>query len=71
MHASFKAFKTDKDVVNVLSLAERYIQEGKYEGRLEGIEKMLELIKSGFSPEDAIRKIKENKDWLVEMQSED
>jgi len=71
LHASFKAFKTDKDVVNVLSLAERYTQEGKYEGRLEGIEKMLELIKSGFSPEDAIRKIKENKDWLVEMQSED
>ena len=36
LYTSFKTFKTDKDVVNVLSLAERYTQEGKYEGRLEG-----------------------------------
>jgi len=74
LHASFKVFKTDKDVVDVLSLAERYTQEGRYEGRLEGrlkgTEKMLELIKSGFSPEDAMRKANENDDWLNELQSE-
>ena len=65
---------SDKDVVDVLSLAERYTQEGRYEGRLEGrlkgTEKMLELIKSGFSPEDAMRKANENDDWLNELQSE-
>ena len=61
-NSSFKVFKEDKEVVNVLSLAERYTSEGKIEGKLEGADKMFELIKSGLSPEEALCKVKEGKD---------
>ena len=60
---SFETFKADKEVVNVLSLAERYISEGEARGEAKGLtigaHKLAELIKQGFSVEDALRMIEE------------
>ena len=64
---SFKEFKKDKEVGMMLSLAERYIDEGRVEGRLEGrvegvnigVSRLAELLKSGLTLEDAIQKISE------------
>ena len=67
--SSFKEFKDDKDVIDVLTLAERYegnglvkgIKIGKAEGRAEGraegaltaADRFLELLKQGISPNQA------------------
>ena len=59
--SSFEAFKRDKEAVNVLSARERGRNEGLYEGRLEGrlegAAKLLELIKSGVDPDEALRRL--------------
>ena len=92
-NAGFDVFKTDKEVVRMLSLADRYRydglaegleiadryrQEGLAEGRVEGlaegrvegidfgVSRMMELIKTGLSPEDAFRKIQEEKSRFAE-----
>ena len=74
--SSFESFKNDKDVVKVMTLAERYkgegLAEGLAEGRAEGLtegeakgmnkaaDQMLALIKSGIDPEEALNMIKNN-----------
>ena len=46
-----------------MSIAEKHKNEGRVEGRAEGrtegASKMLELIKSGLSPDEAFRKVNE------------
>jgi len=58
---SFQTFKTDKEVARMLSLADRYrhdgVVEGEERGAINAADKFLELIKSGFTPEDAHREI--------------
>ena len=86
-NSSFDTFKADKEVVRMLSLADRYRHDGivegvaigeargKAKGKAQGvnigIDRMLELIQNGLSPEEAIRKIREDKNWLKELQLED
>ena len=82
-NASFAAFKADKEVVRMLSLAERYEHDGmvkgetrgKAKGRVQGFDiganRIVELIKAGLSPDDALRKASEEKVRLVEVQLED
>ena len=61
--ASFDAFKADKEVVKVLSARERGWHDGLVEGREEGVvigaNKLAELIRSGFSLDEALRKVSE------------
>jgi len=65
--SSFESFKDDKEVKNTMSIAEKYRNEGWVDGVEVGFEKgkeataskMLELIKSGLSPEEAFRKVNE------------
>ena len=52
-NTSFDAFKSDKEVLNMLSLKER----AKNEGRDEAVHEMYELIKKGFTPEDAMEMV--------------
>ena len=66
---SFGMFKEEKEVPEMLSLAERYHNEGVLvgeekgeargmaKGLAEGVNKMLEMIKSGLDPEEAARRI--------------
>jgi len=85
-NSSFDAFKADKEVVKMLSVAERYRNDGWYDGVAEGksigiiegkiigitegvscgANKVVELIKSGLSPDEALRKVSEEKNTLVE-----
>ena len=59
----FANFKTDKDVVTVMSLQDRWYGEGKADGKTEGITKgadrLAELIKSGLPVDEALRIVKE------------
>ena len=61
--ASFEEFKNNKEVSKMLTLAERYTDAGRVEGeargRIEGVNKLAELIRSGLSLEDALQKINE------------
>jgi hypothetical protein len=58
-------FKTDKEVVKAMSVAERYRNEGILEGEARGeargdtigVTKLLELIKKGIDPDEAARRI--------------
>jgi len=67
------ASKMDKDVVNVMTLAERYRGEGLAEGEARGeakgmskaADQMLALIKSGIDPEEALNIIKSNAEGLA------
>ena len=59
---SFSAFKTDKEVAKMLSVAERYRNDGWY----EGANKVVELIKNGLSPDEALRIVQEGKSTLTE-----
>ena len=67
---SFNAFKADKEVAKMLSVAERYRNDGWNDGWnggvLEGANNVVELIKSGLSPDEALRKVCENKSTLVD-----
>jgi hypothetical protein len=58
---SFDAFKKDKEVVKAMSVAERFRNEGIFEGEARGeargITKLLELIKKGIDPDEAARLI--------------
>ena len=73
-NASFGAFKSEKEVVNVMSARERGWEDGWLDGREEGREegvvlgaaKILELIKKGLTPEDAFRIINEGQQEMVE-----
>jgi len=74
-NSSFVEFKSDKEVAKMLTLAERYRYDGVVEGVSKGISKgvtigadrIVELIKSGLSPDDALRKVKEeSENMLVE-----
>ena len=78
---SFEAFKDDKEVKNAMTIAEKHRNEGwidgKEEGLAEGAEigadkgisagaaKIVELIKSGLSPDEALRKVNEERKTLV------
>ena len=74
-NSSFDAFKSDKEVVRMLSLAERYEHDGMVKGKVKGVtigaSRMLELIKAGLSPDDALRKVNEEKNHLSELELED
>jgi len=71
---SFDAFKADKEVVKMLSVAERYHNDGVITGKIIGVteglsfgaNKVVELIKSGLSPDEALSKMSEEKNTLVE-----
>ena len=79
--AAFEAFKDDKEVKNVMTIEEKWRSEswldGKEEGLAEGLEagadkgvsagasKIVELIKSGLSPDEALRKVNEERTVLV------
>ena len=73
-NTSFETFKADKEAVKVLSARERGWyegrEEGKEEGRKEGVTigaiKLAELIKSGLSVDEAVLKIKEEQNGLVD-----
>ena len=71
---SFSAFKNDKEVAKMLTLAERYKHDGVVEGVAKGVtigaDRVVELIKSGLSPDDALRKIKEE-DVLIDALFDD
>jgi len=43
------------EVAKMLTLAERY----EHDGVVKGADRVVELIKSGLSPDDALRKVKE------------
>jgi len=62
-NSSFELFKSDKEVKNTMTIADKYRNEGWLEGREEGREegalKIVELIKSGLTPEEALRKVNE------------
>ena len=72
MKTSFEAFKADKEVIRVLTLAERYSQEGEAKGKEIGKEiginlaadRIAELIDNGFSLDEALRNVRENKEWI-------
>ena len=55
---SFGVFKSDKEVVSMLSFKERFRNEGIVEGEARGRDKaaleMLELLKQGITPEEAM-----------------
>jgi len=57
--SSFRAFKEDKEVTKMLSLQERFEHDGMVKGMAKSVERMLELLKAGLSPEEASRIIKE------------
>ena len=70
-NSSFVEFKSDKEVAKMLTLAERYRYDGVVEGVSKGVtigaDRIVELIKSGLSPDDALRKVKEeSENMLVE-----
>ena len=62
-NSSFDAFKADKEVARMLTLAERYIDEGEARGEARGKalgeagirNKAKELQKIGLSAEDVLR----------------
>ena len=62
--------REDKDVVKMLSMRERGWNEGVVEGELLGAEKVIELLKSGLSLDDALNMIKEQ-NALARASSED
>lgn len=76
-NASFAAFKDDKEVKNAMTIAEKHrnegwvdgkeegLAEGLAEGFAEGTSKMLDLIKSGLSPDEAFHKINEERTALA------
>jgi len=65
-NTSFNAFRADKEVVKVLSARERGWVEGKVEGRIAGANELAELIKSGLSVDEALRRINEAQYELAE-----
>jgi len=80
-NTSFELFKDDKEVKNAMTIAEKHRNEGWVDGKevgvAEGIQtgaskgvnagtsKMLELIKSGLSPDEAFRKVNDESTTLV------
>ena len=72
-NTSFELFKDDKEVKNAMTIAEKHRNEGWVDGKEEGLDegvsagtsKMLELIKSGLSPDEAFRRINEERTTLV------
>ena len=72
-NTSFELFKNDKEVKNTMTITEKYRNEGWVDGKEEGLDegvsagtsKMLELIKSGLSPDEAFRRINEERTTLV------
>lgn len=59
----------------MLSMQDRYEYDGVVKGISKGasiaMEKMLKLIKSGLTPEEALRKVNEDEDALVEAYFKD
>ena len=72
--SSFRAFKADKEVVGMLSLAERYEHDGLVKGlaigEARGANRIVELIKSGLTPDEALRKIEEDNARSAELRLE-
>ena len=80
-NTSFELFKDDKEVKNAMTIAEKHRNEGWVDGMEVGMErgmergaekglnaganKMFELIKSGLSPDEALRKINEESKSLA------
>ena len=80
-NASFEAFKNDKEVKNAMTIAEKHRNEGWVDGVEVGMErgmergaekglnaganKMFEFIKSGLSPDEALRRINEESKTLI------
>ena len=64
--AGFVKFKEEKEVNSMLSLHERGVEEGIEKGLAIGAAKILELIKSGLSPDEAFRKFSEGQQELAE-----
>jgi len=80
-NTSFEAFKDDKEVKNTMTIAEKWKNEGWVDGKEEGLaegigvgaekgvnagtSKMLELIKSGLSPDEAFHKVNEERTTLI------
>jgi len=70
-NTSFSVFKDDKEVKQGMTFEEKWYSEGKAEGIIEGeargitegigigVAKVIELIKSGLSPDEAVQKINE------------
>ncbi|MCL1986429.1 MAG: hypothetical protein FWG64_00430, partial [Firmicutes bacterium] len=55
----FGAFKRDKEAVKVLSFRDRYLNEGKIEGRYDTVNEIEKLLNSGLSLETVLQKIRE------------
>ena len=82
-NSSFYAFKADKEVVRMLSLADRYRHDGIVEGEARGevrgkvrgfdigASRIVELIKAGLSPDEALKRVSEEKNLLMDLQPED
>ena len=74
MKESFKSFKADKEVTKMLSFAERYKHDGVAEGVNIGVNigasRLAELIKSGLSLDDALRKVQDDKEMLANEQKQ-
>ena len=72
-NTSFELFKDDKEVKNAMTIAEKHRNEGWVDGKEEGLDegvsagasKIVELIKSGLSPDEALRKVNEERKSLV------
>jgi len=72
--ASFKEFQADKEVTKMLSLAERYEHDGFVRGEARGEArgmtigaiKLAELIKNGFTVDEALLKLNEEQNGLPE-----
>ena len=71
--SSFETFKTDKEVKNTMTIAEKWkneawmdgIEQGLEQGVTAGAVRLVELLKIGLSPEEALRKIKEERAELA------
>ena len=72
-NTSFELFKDDKEVKNAMTIAEKHRNEGWVDGVEVGAEKganagankVIELIKSGLSPDEALHKFNEESKVLV------
>ena len=67
-NAGFDAFKSDKEVVKVLSARERGWFEGLVEGEARGATRLAELIKSGLTVDEALLRINENQNDVTPSQ---
>ena len=57
---SYEKFRDDKEVKKSMSVAEKLRLEGIQEGIQQGAAKVVELIKAGLSPDEALEEINDS-----------